>query len=66
MLVTALSMRIKRLNLLDIKLLQFTAIFLGLVIVKLIPQILEIHILWFAGLAILCGLKPMLVVLKTQ
>jgi hypothetical protein len=51
--------RIRKLSLLDVKLAQGCAIFLTLIIVKLVPEILSINMWWFVGLLILCAIKPM-------
>lgn len=54
--------KIKKLSLWDIKLAQGAAIFVGLVIVKLLEPVLNIHdinIWWFVLIAILCGIRPM-------
>ena len=59
--MTSLRERVKRLGLLDIKLAQGAAIFVGLVVVKLLEPILniyEINIWWFVLIAALCGIKP--------
>ncbi|MDH3216419.1 MAG: hypothetical protein OEN01_09035 [Candidatus Krumholzibacteria bacterium] len=52
--------RARRLGILDTKLAQAASIFLALVVVKLVPQILEVNVLWFVLLAILCAIKPVL------
>ena len=52
--------RARRLGILDTKLAQAAAIFFALVIVKLIPQILNVNIGWFALLTILCAIKPLI------
>ena len=51
--------RAKNFKIWDIKLAQGAAMCVMLIIVKLIPQILEISIWWFVVLAILLGIKPM-------
>ena len=53
-----LNQRIKRVNILDVKLAQGTAMFFTLIIVKLIPRIMTINIWWFVGLMILCAIRP--------
>jgi hypothetical protein len=53
--------RVRKLTIVDLKLLQFTAVFVALIIVKLIPQIMEINIWWFVVLAIIFGLRPVYV-----
>jgi hypothetical protein len=50
--------RARRLGILDTKLVQAAAIFFALVIVKLIPQIMNVSIWWFVVLAIACAIKP--------
>lgn len=55
--------RVRKLTIVDLKLLQFTAIFVALIIVKLIPQIMEVNIWWFVILAIIFGLRPVYVFL---
>ena len=54
--------RVKRLSIWDIKLAQGVAVFLGLIIAKLVPQILEVNVWWFVVLAGLCGIRPLVVV----
>ena len=51
--------RARRLGILDTKLAQGASIFLALVIVKLVPQILQVSAAWFAVLAVLCAIKPL-------
>jgi len=53
--------RAKRLGIVDTKLAQGAAMFLALVIVKLVPEILHVNVWWFAGLGIACAIRPMLV-----
>jgi len=50
--------RAKKLGIIDIKLAQMAAAFSALVIVKLIPQIMDLSIWWFAGLLVICAIKP--------
>ena len=59
--ISFMNERVKRLNIIDVKLAQGAAIFVGLVIVKLLPQIMEISIWWFIILAVLFGLRPVYV-----
>ena len=49
--------RVKKLSIFDIKLFQCTGIFAVLVLVKLIPEIMDINIWWFVGLLVLCAVK---------
>ncbi len=55
-----LDRRARRLGILDTKLAQAAAIFFALVIVKLVPQIMNVSIWWFVLLAIVCALKPII------
>jgi hypothetical protein len=50
--------RAKRLGIIDTKLVQGAAIFFALVIVKLVPEILELNVWWFVGLCVACAIKP--------
>ena len=52
--------RARRFGILDTKLAQSKAIFFTLIIVKLIPQIMEVNIMWFVLLAVLCAIKPVI------
>lgn len=57
----------KSLGLFDIKLLQWAAVFVGLVVVKLLQPVLNIYsvnIWWFAGIAALLSIKPVYVILS--
>lgn len=53
--------RAKRLGIVDTKLVQGAAIFFALVIVKQVPEILELNVWWFIGLCVACAIKPVLV-----
>ena len=50
--------RVKKFTLIDVKLAQVVAMFLALIIAKLIPDIMDISIWWFIVLLIVCTLKP--------
>lgn len=50
--------RVKRFSIFDLKLVQSTAIFFALIVVKLIPRIMEINIWWFVALLVICAIKP--------
>ncbi|MFO7916324.1 MAG: hypothetical protein R6U43_11630 [Candidatus Krumholzibacteriales bacterium] len=52
--------RARRLGILDTKLSQLAAIFVALVVVKVIPQIMDLSIWWFVILAVLSGIKPLI------
>lgn len=50
--------RVKKFSLIDVKLVQIVAMFLALIIAKLIPDIMDISIWWFVVLLIVCTAKP--------
>lgn len=50
--------RVKRFSIFDVKLVQSTAIFFALIVVKLIPRIMKINIWWFVALLVICAIKP--------
>jgi len=50
--------RVKKFSILDVKLAQGVGIFVALIIVKLIPQIMDINIWWFVVLLVICVIKP--------
>ena len=52
------NQRVSKLSIVDVKLAQGCAIFLTLIIVKILPEIMSIDIWWFIGLLILCSIKP--------
>ncbi|MFH2037066.1 MAG: hypothetical protein ABIJ45_11730 [Candidatus Zixiibacteriota bacterium] len=51
--------RVKKLGIIDLKLLQGAVICVGIILVKIFPDILKINISWFIIAAILLILKPM-------
>jgi hypothetical protein len=53
-----MNQRVKKFGIIDVKLAQCTAMFVALIIVKLIPQIMSINIWWFVVLLVLCAVKP--------
>jgi hypothetical protein len=53
--------RARRLGIVDTKLVQGAAIFFALVIVKLVPELLNLNVWWFVGLCVACAIKPVLV-----
>lgn len=57
-LIQCLDQQVKHFSFVDVKLLQLLGIFLGIVLVKLVPQILEINIWTFVILAVACAVKP--------
>jgi hypothetical protein len=56
-----MNQRVKKFSLIDVKLAQGVAMFFALIIAKLIPDIMDLSIWWFVGLAILCAIKPLYV-----
>ncbi len=58
--------RLKRIGLLDIKLAQTAALFVGVIVAKLIPQVQSVSIWWLAGLALLFWARPVWVVLRSE
>lgn len=52
--------RVKKLNIIDVKLSQGAAMCLMLIIVKLFPQILLIDIGWIIAIALLLAIKPLI------
>ena len=60
-LLEEMNRRIKRFGIIDEKLAQAAAIFFALIIVKLIPQIMDLSIWWFVVLLIVCAIKPLYV-----
>jgi hypothetical protein len=56
-----MTRRVRRFDIIDVKLAQSVAFFLALVIAKLIPDIMDINIWWFVVLFVLCAIKPVYV-----
>jgi len=50
--------RVKKFGIIDVKLAQGAAMFVALIIAKLIPQIMALSIWWFVGLLIICAIRP--------
>lgn len=57
-LIEGMTRRVKKLGIIDLKLAQCAAMFFVLVIAKLIPEIMDLSIWWFAGLLVICAIKP--------
>ena len=55
--------RVKKFSIFDVKLAQGTAMFVALIIAKLIPRIMDINIWWFIILLVICAIKPFYVFL---
>ena len=53
-----MNQRVKKLDLVDVKLAQTTAMFVGLIIAKLIPEIMDLSIWWFVALLVICAIRP--------
>jgi len=53
-----INRRVKRFDIVDVKLAQLTAMFLALIIAKLIPEIMDMNILVFIILLVVCSIKP--------
>jgi hypothetical protein len=58
--------RVKRFTIFDIKLVQCVAIFVILILVKLIPEIISISIWWFVALLVISVLRPAYVLFVKQ
>jgi hypothetical protein len=56
-----MNRRVRRFDIIDIKLAQSCAFFFALVIAKLIPGIMNLSIWWFVVLLALCAIKPVYV-----
>ena len=56
-----MNLRIKKFGIIDEKLAQLAAIFFALIIVKLLPQIMDVNIWWFVALLIITAIKPLYV-----
>jgi hypothetical protein len=57
-LLEEMTQRVKKFDIIDVKLAQVVAMFLALIIAKLIPDIMDVNIWWFAALLIICAIKP--------
>jgi hypothetical protein len=57
-LIEEMTKRVKKFDIIDVKLAQFAAMFLALIIAKLIPDIMDVNIWWFVVLLIICAIKP--------
>ncbi len=53
-----MTRRVRKLDIIDIKLAQSVAFFLALIIAKLIPDIMDINIWWFVALLVICTIRP--------
>lgn len=53
-----MTRRVRRFDIIDVKLAQGAAMFFVLIIAKLIPQIMSINVWWFVALLVICAVKP--------
>jgi len=53
--------RVKKFGIIDVKSAQGAAMFVALIVAKLIPRIMDLCIWWFVGLLIICAIKPVYV-----
>ena len=56
-----MNQRVRKASIFDVKSAQGAAMFLALIIAKLVPGIMTISIWWFVGLLILCVIRPVYV-----
>jgi len=56
-----MNRRVRKLDIIDVKLSQGAAMFFVLIIAKLIPDIMGLSIWWFVVLLIICAVKPVYV-----
>lgn len=59
--LSEMDRRIKKFGIIDEKLAQAAAVFLTLIVVKYIPDILNINTWWFFVLLVVCAAKPLYV-----
>ena len=57
-LLDEMTHRVRRFDIIDVKLAQGAAMFFALIIAKLIPDIMDLSIWWFVVLLIICAIKP--------
>ena len=53
-----MTQRVKKFDIIDVKLAQVAAMFSTLIIAKLIPDIMDVNIWWFVAFLIICAAKP--------
>jgi len=53
--------RVKKFGIIDVKLAQGAAMFVALIVAKLIPQIMDLSIWWFVLLLVICAIRPVYV-----
>jgi len=54
----SMNEQVKKFSLFDLKLAQVVAMFFGLIVAKLIPQIMDINVWWFVILLVIYAMKP--------
>jgi hypothetical protein len=54
--------KVRKLTIIDLKLIQVTSMAGILIIVKLFPEVLNLSIWWFAALLVICILRPAYVI----
>ena len=59
--IEAMNQRVKKLGFFDLQLVKWSTVFFTLIIVKLIPEIVNVNTWWFVLLFILCSIKPLYV-----
>lgn len=50
--------KVRRLTIVDLKLIQVASMAIILIVVKLLPQIMSLSIWWFVALLTICALRP--------
>jgi len=53
-----MNQRVKKFDLVDVKLAQGAAMFFALVIAKLIPDVMDLSIWWFVAMLVVCAIRP--------
>jgi len=54
-----MNARVKRMTVMDMGLVKFTAFFFAIIIVKLFPQLLKINYAILIVFVVVCGMKPL-------
>jgi hypothetical protein len=53
-----MNQRVRKFSIIDVKLAQGAAMFFALIIAKLIPDIMDLSIWWFAAMLVICAIRP--------
>ncbi|MBT3175765.1 MAG: hypothetical protein HOG03_11955 [Desulfobacula sp.] len=56
--IESLNQRVKKLGFFNIQLVKISNWFFAIIVVKYYPEILNVSIIWFAGLAVLFSIIP--------